>query len=41
MNKILLALACLAVVLGATGCTTYEEKTVDKGTVVEQHTVVE
>lgn len=41
MKKILLALATLAVGMGAAGCTTYQERTIDKGTVVEQHTVVE
>ena len=40
MKAILLGLTLL-VVAGITGCTTYQERIIDEGTVVEQRTVVE
>lgn len=40
-TKILFAMASLILMAAAMGCTTYQERIIDEGTVVEQRTIVE
>lgn len=40
-TRILFAMAALILMATAMGCTTYQERIIDEGTVVEQRTIVE